>query len=79
MEPWSHVLSINPWDEGRFQRRMQFIYEVGGDTVAVSKFTASFDTRRIDLTCSSGFDSYPEITDIFDAIAIHSPLEELDL
>ncbi|KZC96366.1 hypothetical protein AWH51_03155 [Clavibacter tessellarius] len=77
MEPWSHVVSVNPWEDGIFQRRMQFIYEIDSKAVAVTKFTATYGDTRIDLTCSAGFDVYPRLIPVFDGIAVTSPFEEV--
>lgn len=75
MTPWSHVVSVTPWADGLFGRRMQFLYEHDGVTVAVTKFTGTQGTSRIDLTCSAGLDSYPALMHTFDAIATRSALE----
>jgi hypothetical protein len=75
MVPWSHVVSVTPWPQGPFDRRMQFLYEYDGVTVAVTKFTGTQGSRRIDLTCSAGFDAYPVLTGTFDSIAAGSTLE----
>jgi hypothetical protein len=79
MEPWSHVISVSPWSRGIFRRRMQFIYEHDGFTVAVSKYTATSLRGRIDLTCSAGFERYYDLSRIFDDIATFSPLEGADV
>lgn len=77
MLPWSHVVSVTPWPEGPFDRRMQFLYEYEGVTVAVTKFTGTTRGGRIDLTCSAGLDTYPVLIGTFDSIAALSPLELL--
>ncbi|MBF4624112.1 hypothetical protein [Clavibacter sp. VKM Ac-2872] len=79
MEPWSHVISVSPWSHGIFRRRMQFIYEHDGFSVAVSKFTATSSRGRIDLTCSAGFERYYDLSRVFDEIATFSPLEGADV
>lgn len=75
MTPWSHVVSVTPWPEGPFDRRMQFLYEYDGVAVAVTKFTATQNGRRVDLTCSAGLDSYAALVGAFDAVAVRSAVE----
>ncbi|MBA8989894.1 hypothetical protein FHW23_001140 [Curtobacterium pusillum] len=75
MVPWSHVVSVTPWPQGPFDRRMQFLYEYDGVAVAVTKFTGTLGGSRIDLTCSAGLDVYPTLVSTFDSIAALSDLE----
>ncbi|GAA3339164.1 hypothetical protein GCM10017714_13550 [Curtobacterium pusillum] len=75
MVPWSHVVSVTPWPQGPFDRRMQFVYEYDGVTAAVTKFTGTLGGSRIDLTCSAGLDVYPTLVGTFDSIAALSELE----
>jgi len=78
MVPWSHVVSVTPWPQGPFNRRMQFLYEYEGVTVAVTKFTGTTTGgKRLDLTCSAGLDAYPSLVGTFDSIAARSTLELL--
>ncbi|WIB78754.1 hypothetical protein DEJ28_06575 [Curtobacterium sp. MCPF17_002] len=77
MMPWSHVVSVTPWPQGPFDRRMQFLYEYDGVTVAVTKFTGTKGGSRIDLTCSAGLDAYAALVGTFDSIAVLSTLEVL--
>lgn len=75
MDAWSHVFSVSTWSRGVFRRRMQFVYERGALTVAVSRFTATTTRGRIDLTCSAGFERQYDAFRLFDDIAAFSPLE----
>jgi|GEM_PF-6274612 len=77
MVPWSHVVSVTPWPQGPFDRRMQFLYEHEGVMVAVTKFTGTTGGKRLDLTCSAGLDAYPALVTTFDSIAATSTLELL--